>query len=73
MHLGADGVADVAPHDREPGPLGHCLNGQADVVEAVALDQLTDTGHQALLGHPQQLFGKGGTSPTAPVTAASPW
>ena len=58
MHLGADGVPDIAPYDREPGPFGYGLHRQSDIVQAVALRQLADAGQQALFRHPQQLFCK---------------
>ena len=54
MHGGADAVAHVLPHHREPGGLGHLLDGVADVREAVALPHGCQPLPEALLGDGQQ-------------------
>ena len=44
VHGRADGVAHVLPDHREPGRLGHLLDGPAHLVEAVARPELLDAG-----------------------------
>ena len=59
VHGGPDGVAHVLPDDREPGPLGHVLDGPAHLVEAVPAAELLDPGPQAALGDLDEPGGLG--------------